>query len=527
MQRMKASERLLPDFPPDRRVAGAVSTLTRAMEREMKIAIIGGGKRCKTFLEMFDARRFPKLRAEIVAVADPNPDAVGIRLAREKNIHTTADYQDFYSLKDLDLVIELTGKEWLLADFLRNKPARVRVLESTISRIFGDILQLREEYLFTKRHVELVEGIMSSLFIGLRDWVLVMQPDLKLLDANEAFLKALRVDKEDVVGKVCYQAAFGLEQHCGSEGFNCPAKRCLETGEVAHAILEGAGPGHAGRYHEITAVPLRSGRGQIELIVECFRDITDELERKVEQKVFALKQDLTRLVHEEKMISLGKLAAGAVHEINNPLAGINAIARLMQQEMESGESDSAAKSKHLHYLDLISTESARCSRIVRDLLQFARQGKAVRNIFQLNDVARNAVHFVEFRLDSQRITSSVELDPNLPPMSGDQNQIQQCLLNLIFNAIDAMPHGGKLAVRTGRDRKNRRLRIEVSDTGTGIPKDVIPLIFEPFFSTKSRDKGVGLGLSVVYGIVKEHGGSVYVHSEEGAGALFVLKFPMN
>ena len=121
------------------------------MEKQMKIAIIGGGTRCKAFLEMFDARRFPKLGAEIVAVADPDMEAPGIRLAREKKIYVTRDYKDFYKIRNLDLVIELTGKADLLEDFLKNKPPRVRVLEAAISRIFGDVLRLREEYQFTKR----------------------------------------------------------------------------------------------------------------------------------------------------------------------------------------------------------------------------------------------------------------------------------------------------------------------------------------------------------------------------------------
>ncbi|MGO8945920.1 MAG: PAS domain-containing protein, partial [Syntrophobacteraceae bacterium] len=270
----------------------------------MKIAIIGGGKRCKAFLEMFDARRFPNLGAEIVAVADLNHDAPGICLAREKKIYITRDYKDFYKIKNLDLVIELTDKADLLEDFLKNKPPRVRVLEAAISRILGDVLQLREEYQFTKRKINLVEGIMDSLFIGLRDWVLVMQPNFKLLDANEAFLEAVRMSKEDVIGKHCYEAAYGLTAHCRGAGFDCPAASCLETGNIAHAILEGSGRPDLGRYREITAVPWKSAGGRIELIVEISRDITDELEQMVEQKVSALKKDLMRLVYEEKMISL-------------------------------------------------------------------------------------------------------------------------------------------------------------------------------------------------------------------------------
>ena len=374
--------------------------------------------------------------------------------------------------------------------------------------------------------INLVEGIMDSLFIGMRDWVLVMQPDFKLLDANEAFLEAVRMSKEDVVGKHCYEAAYGSAAQCRGDGFDCPVARCLETGNVAHAILEGSGRPDLGRYQEITAVPLKSAGGRIELIVEIFRDITDELEKKVEQKISSLKKDLMRLVYEEKMISLGKLAASAVHEINNPLSGINALARLVRQELESGETDAAAKERFIYYLSLIDSESARCSGIVSDLLHFSRQAKGIRSDFQLNELIEKALDFVRFRLDSQGVSTRTELDGDLPRMVGDQSQIQQCLLNLIFNAVDAMPDGGELALRTSWDRAASQIRFEVADNGIGISKEIIPQIFEPFFSTKSHDRGVGLGLSVVYGIVKEHGGSVYVISEEGAGARFILKFPV-
>ncbi|MDR3556202.1 MAG: ATP-binding protein [Syntrophobacteraceae bacterium] len=497
------------------------------MEKPMKIAIIGGGKRCRAFLEMFDALRFPKLGAEIVAVADPDPEAPGMRLAREKKILVTTDYEDFYEINNLDLVIELTGKADLLEDFLRHKPARVRVLESALSRIFGDVLCLSEENQFAKCQINQVEGIMDSLFMGLRDWVLVMQPDFKLLDANEAFLTAAHMSKDDMVGKYCHDVALGSPTQCRGEGFFCPAGRCLETGDVAHAILEGAGGPGLGRYQEITAVPLKTAGGRIELIVEIFRDITDEMEKKVEQKVSALKQDLMRLVYEEKMISLGQMAASAVHEINNPLTGINALARLVREELEAGKTDAEARQRYIYYLGLIDSESARCSTIVRDLLHFSRQARGVRSQFQVNGLIARVLDFVRFRLDSQEITARTELAPDLPVIVGDPSQIEQCLLNLIFNAADAMPEGGELLLRTSRaDGSASMIRVEVIDNGSGIPREIIPLIFEPFFSTKSHDKGVGLGLSVVYGIVKEHGGTVYVRSEEGSGSRFILKFPL-
>ncbi len=147
-------------------------------------------------------------------------------------------------------------------------------------------------------------------------------------------------------------------------------------------------------------------------------------------------------------------------------------------------------------------------------------------MLQLNELVEKAIHFTRYRLDSENIKTHTELDASLPPMAGEQSQIQQCLLNLIFNAIDAMPEGGDLTIRTSWLPTSSQNRIEVIDTGCGVPKDILPRIFDPFFSTKSRDRGAGLGLSVVHGIVREHGGSIYVKSHEGAGARFILKFPV-
>jgi signal transduction histidine kinase len=125
----------------------------------------------------------------------------------------------------------------------------------------------------------------------------------------------------------------------------------------------------------------------------------------------------------------------------------------------------------------------------------------------------------------QQIDLVLDLQEDLPEIEGDPGQIQQCLINLIFNAMEAMPDGGRLTIRTAHDETRGEVRLEVEDTGVGIPQEMMSQIFEPFFSTKSQDKGVGLGLSVVYGIVKEHRGTIYVKSRVGEGARFIVRFP--
>jgi PAS domain S-box-containing protein len=529
-------KRLAPPTEPGAEILDRVSIFSsvggRAMaevgvkepERMTKIAVIGGGKRCRAFLEMLDARRFPHLNAQIVAVADPNPQAAGILLARDKGICTTADYRDFLKIRDLDVVIELTGNEALLEDFLKRKPPRVKVLEAAISRMFSDVIRFREEFLLGKRQLEFIEQMVESIFSSIKDRVLIMRPDLRIVDANEALLHAVGMTKEEVLGKYCYQVSHQSVQSCDAKGHACPLRESLKTGGTAHAIHEHYGRDNQSWYCEVTTVPLKNEKGEVDLFLEIMRDITDELEKRVEQRTRILTQNLARLIHEDKMIALGKLVASAVHEINNPLSGIHALARLMHRQLDEGPPAAEDLDQFKRYLHLIDTESARCSTIVGNLLSFARQQKMEHRLFQLNELIQRVVLLFSHKLELQRVELRLDLDDALPQVSGDPGQIQQCLVNLLFNAMEAMPEGGLITLRTRWESAQEIVRLEVEDTGVGIGEDMISSVFEPFYSTKNQDKGVGLGLSVVYGIIKEHHGSIYVKSEVGKGSNFIIRF---
>lgn len=496
------------------------------METPMKIGIIGGGKRCEAFLEMLGTMRFPRLRAQIVAVADPNDQAVGIQHAREMGIFTTSDFRDFHRIENLDLVINLTDREELLEDFLAHYPAKVRVLESAISRMFADILRYRGEYVCRERQYEIIEGIVDSIFFSIRDWVLLLSPERRILDANEAFLKAMGMSKEAVIGRYCHELSHQSHHECGGDGFFCPLRESVITGSVAHGIHEHLNGNDQIRFCEITTVPLKGTNGTVEIVIEIVRDITNELERRIDEKTRAFKMDLARLIHEDKMIALGKLVASAVHEINNPLSGIHALSRLMIQEIQEGDMTGERLAQFKYYLQLIDTESARCSNIVSNLLSFSRQAKVEHKPFHLNDVITRALLLSRHKMGLQQIDVRLEPAKDLPEMQGDPGQILQVILNLLFNAMEAMPKGGRIRITTALEAKKDRIRLQISDQGVGIPQELMSQIFEPFFSTKSQDKGVGLGLSVVYGIVKEHKGDIYVRSKVGKGSRISLWFPV-
>jgi PAS domain S-box-containing protein len=493
-------------------------------DKIMKIAVIGGGKRCEAFLEMLDSMRFPRLKAQIVAVADLNPDAAGMQLARRKGITTTSDFQDFFSIPDLDTVIELTGNEELLEDFLRLKPPSVRVLEATISRLFSDMIRFMEEYLLGKHQLELIQGIVESIFSSIQDRVMILQPNMKIVDANDAMLENLGQVKDDILGKFCYQVSHWSVTPCNEKGLDCPLMESRESGRPAYAIHEHFDRNNQTRTCEVTVVPLKNNEGEVELLIEIMRDITDELERRVEQRTRFLTDNLARLIHEDKMIALGKLVASSVHEINNPLSGIHALARLVQQGLEAGLPSEEDLKQYRYYLQLIDTESARCSAIVGNLLSFARQQKLEVRYFQLNELIHKIALLFGHKMQLQKVELRTELLDELPRMLGDPGQIQQCLVNLVFNAMEAMPDGGTLTIRTHWEESRNLIRLEVEDTGCGIPDEMMSRIFEPFFSTKNQEKGVGLGLSVVYGIIKEHQGVIYVKSERGKGSNFIIRF---
>lgn len=233
-----------------------------------------------------------------------------------------------------------------------------------------------------------------------------------------------------------------------------------------------------------------------------------------------------RILHQDKLMSMGRLAASVVHEINNPLSGILNYIRLMIRMLGKGQPLEYHKDKFLQYLDVVERETARCSGIVSNLLTFSRRTEPVVHPVNIPDLINRSVMLIQHKLDLCHIDLTVSVTPGLPVVNGDMNQLQQCVINLMLNAIDAMPDGGKLMIRVEMETESNRIIIQVQDTGTGISETDLPHIFEPFFSTKEAGYGVGLGLSTVYGIMERHGGDVAVVSQPGQGATFTLWLPV-
>jgi len=248
-----------------------------------------------------------------------------------------------------------------------------------------------------------------------------------------------------------------------------------------------------------------------------------EIEERVEQKTIELQRAHDQMIHAEKLTSLGKLAAVVAHEINNPLTGILTYARLMRKWVERGDELESHAEKMREQLQLIETESKRCGEIVRSLLTFSRVAPLNVTDVDINNVVKQTIRLVEHRLELGNIGCRLELAEGLPRLRGDASQLEQLLLALVMNAIDAMPREGMLRLATRGCPKS--IVIEVEDDGIGIPPDFLPRLFDPFVTTKEEGKGVGLGLAISRGIVERHNGTIGVQSEQGRGTKFTITLP--
>ncbi|HKM49283.1 MAG TPA: ATP-binding protein [Terriglobales bacterium] len=249
------------------------------------------------------------------------------------------------------------------------------------------------------------------------------------------------------------------------------------------------------------------------------------LEDRVDQKTRELKRAHDHVLHVEKMASIGKMAAVVAHEVNNPLSGILTYAKLLRKWVASGQTEHEKREEAIQCLELIAAESRRCGDLVKNLLTLSRTAPMNVQSTDLHTVIDRSLLLVRHQLELVGVQLQLNYAENLPLVPCDPAQIEQVLLVLIMNAIDAMPRGGNLWIKTELSDDEKEIRIQVRDDGAGIAPDVLPQIFEPFLTTKESGRGVGLGLAISRGIVERHQGRIEVESTLGRGTTFTVTLP--
>jgi two-component system NtrC family sensor kinase len=287
--------------------------------------------------------------------------------------------------------------------------------------------------------------------------------------------------------------------------------RVFETGEIQQMEMESTASGEP-RYYRVSKIPMRVDDVHITHVITVAEDVTE------------WRQAQQRLAQAEKLAALGQLAAGVMHEINNPLATILACAEALSHRAE--DLSPREQGGFGEYLKIIDTEVQRCRRIVDGLLDLSRPKTGEKRRVGVNELVEQTLFLLKHHARFKRLTVRRQLESDLPPVHVDPERIIQSFMALMLNALDAMDSRGVLTVRSSRHPARRdELLVEFIDTGSGIREDELPKIFEPFYSTKPQGRGTGLGLSICYGIITDHRGRLEVESQVGVGSNFKVYLP--
>ena len=471
----------------------------------MNIAVVGGGRRCKRLIEVIERHEFQEIHPKVVAVADLKGDAPGIVKAKNNGLFVTHDYNDFFKRDDIDLIIELTGNMDIYNDILSKKRKTVRAIANSTAQLFWEISRLSTLQKKTDQELQETRARYKSIMNELiQEDVIMIGVDFRILDVNNSVLKRLGLQRKDVIGRYCYEITHHEDQPCSGEKHPCPLIQTIESKkpfQTTHVHLD---KDAKEIYYSIATYPMQEA-GEVYGAIEISRDITKDINV---QKA---------MMQQEKLASVGRLSAGVAHEINNPLTTILTTAMLMQEDLDP-------QAPNYQELETITKETLRCRKIVTSLLDFARQSTPTRKPCDINDIVKESFTLTQKQAAFKDVTLNYEMDENIPRLSLDKGQIQQAIINLIINAIEATDAGGSIFISTAYKKVQNRVDIAVSDTGHGIADSDLVKLFDPFFTTKAE--GTGLGLAITHGIIEQHNGMIDVFSKLGRGTIFTIKLPV-
>ena len=475
------------------------------MKKRLNIAVIGSGSKCEQILEHFEKQAFETLDPAIVAIVDTSTEPSAVTYAEDRGVFVTRDLHQVLQRKDIDLIVSLTDDKGISSAVLQGKRKKVVFLEDGAAQLFGELLFANARLAGTRdelaRMTTLYGAVINAFF---HEDVMLIGRDYGILDINETLLKKMGLTRASALAMHCYELSHNRDKPCDGKEHPCPLVECLGTGKASRATHIHRDKQDNLLYYSISCYPIFSDH-VVQGVIEISKDITKDI---LLQK---------KLVEQQKLASVGQLAAGVAHEINNPLTTILTTALLIQEEMDREDPD-------YQELETIAKETLRCRKIVTSLLDFARQSKPSKAFHDINRIVQESMALTRKQAAFKDVAFEAVLSQPLPLIDIDKDQIQQCLINLAINAIEATDPGGKVRFTTRLVPEKQTIEIAVGDTGGGIPGVDLDRIFDPFYS--SKETGTGLGLAITHGIIEQHQGSIEVESKEGEGATFRIHLPI-
>ncbi|MEW6571739.1 MAG: ATP-binding protein [Nitrospirota bacterium] len=353
---------------------------------------------------------------------------------------------------------------------------------------------------------------LQSIIDGIEDQIMVVDRDYRIKEANELLVKRLGKPKHEIVGEHCYRVLHNLDRPCNIPNHPCPVQETLKTGKTSEAMHTHF-KGREVFYHRVTAYPIYDDQGVVTYVIEMARDVT------------RWKKAGEQMHNVQKLASLGELAAGIAHELNNPVTIILGFTDLFLEKTEPN-------SKEHEMLKAIERQGLNCKKIIENFLSLASYQVTAEYSTDVDVNLERVISVVENILATKNITLEKNLAEDLPKVRGDSGHLQQVFMNLITNAADAMEGGGVLTISTRLNELGNRIEILFEDTGHGIKKKYRHRIFDPFFTTKRVGEGTGLGLSVSHGIVTKYGGEITFETvseeedRERKGTTFTVSLPV-
>lgn len=490
--------------------------------RLWNVAIIGGGWTCLEFLEMLANDYRYQLKMNVVGVASEGYKGVGIDFAYRWGVDTiVSDYHELYKHPEIDLLIELTGKQEIANEISRTKPSHMHFIDHVGARFFWELFKVADEknrieketareLLLSRFKLQETQEFLQNILRNSPNIIFTTDTSGKILSINNLVESTLGKSRKSLTGKPLVSLAQDTEY------FSKLIQKAFEKGSA-----------------QVDEIILLHSDGTPLYFTVSLTAISDPEHKPT--GLFGICRNITKrkrlqeeLEHSERLAAIGRIAAGITHEINNPLAIINESANWTVEVLEDIHCLSLEERNELQTtVTNIIEQTKRCQAITRGLLGFARKSETAAVPVDLHKLLENTLFLLSYEVKYLPIRFEKRFAPNLPEIISDPQLLEQVFVNLLTNAIQAIKEksskDGQISLTTESDENT--VSIHVEDNGVGIAENKINKIFDIFYTSKPTGKGTGLGLALCNDIIKKLGGIITVKSQVGKGTVFTVRLP--